>query len=113
MIKKKHKSNAAFLKDLFKHLEGDVKGFKKEIKEDKSLMKKIKSRKVTPAKAREHLNEDMEYYGHEIQEDKKLRKRSLKQDKKKRGLDLLIDLQKAKKNGKKKSGMAKKSRKKS
>lgn len=37
-MKKKHKM-------VRKHLEGDIKGYKKEIKEDKELLKKFKGKK--------------------------------------------------------------------
>lgn len=40
MKAKKKKSNVK--KTVIKHLKGDVKGFKKEMKEDKSLIKKLK-----------------------------------------------------------------------
>jgi hypothetical protein len=33
------------MKKVEKHLKGDIKGFKKEIKEDKSLISKIKKKK--------------------------------------------------------------------
>ncbi len=41
MKKAKAKSNK-IKKTVVKHLKGDMKGFKKEIKEDKALIKKIK-----------------------------------------------------------------------
>lgn len=34
-----------FKKEVIKHLKGDIKGFKKEAKEDKTLIKKLKIRK--------------------------------------------------------------------
>lgn len=39
------KNNKKMNKNVVSHLKGDVKGFKKEIKEDKELIKKIKTSK--------------------------------------------------------------------
>lgn len=83
-MKKNYKSNEAFLKDLLKHLEGDVKGFKEEIEDDKKLMKAAKSKKATPKMVKKHLKSDIKYYGKEAKQDKKILKKRLLSKRKKK-----------------------------
>lgn len=76
---KKHSSNAAFLKDLFHHLEQDAKGLHKEAKKDKKLAKETK-KKYYPSKVKKHLHEDIKFYKKEAEEDKDMLKALGKKD---------------------------------
>lgn len=78
-LKKKYKTNIGFLRDLIHHLEGDIDGFKDEIKEDKDLIKAARKKKATPKKIKKHLKSDLKFYKKEANEDRKLLKRMKKE----------------------------------
>ncbi len=71
-------------KKIVKHLRGDIKGFKKEARDDINLIEADSAgkKRVTPKKVKEHLKEDIKYYKKEAGKDKKLLK-SIRKKKKK------------------------------